>query len=60
LLKFKSVKSNSPILFSFLLFFLCKEFDKIYIETATCFVVSYFFEKNRENKMNGLGSMHFG
>ena len=59
--KFKSKRFKLPILFSLHLFFLWSEFDKIYIETATCFVVSYFFEKNakRKNKMNGLDSMHF-
>ena len=50
MLKFKSIKSNSPILFSFHLFFLWSEFDKIYVETATCFVVSYFFEKKAKTK----------
>lgn len=59
LLKFKSIKLNLPILFSFHLFFLWSEFDKIYIETATRFVVSNFFEKKRKNKKNGFGSMHF-
>ncbi|MBR6817923.1 MAG: hypothetical protein IKM86_04915, partial [Acidaminococcaceae bacterium] len=46
--KFKSIKLNLPILFSFHLFFLWSEFDKIYIETATRFVVSNFFEKKRK------------
>ncbi len=45
---------NSPILFSFHLFFLWSEFDKIYIETATRFVVSYFFEKNEKTKRTDL------
>ena len=47
--KFKSERFKSPILFSLHLFFLCKEFDKILIETATRFVVSNFFEKKQKN-----------
>ena len=54
LLKFKSIKLNLPILFSFHLFFLWSEFDKIYIETATRFVVSNFFEKNEKTKRTDL------
>lgn len=56
LLNFKSARFKSPILFSLHPFFLCKEFDKILIETATRFVVSNFFEKNQKN---GFVSMLF-
>ena len=49
--KFKSERFKSPILFSLHPFFLCKEFDKILIETATRFVVSNFFEKNQKTDL---------